>query len=280
MLIKRSLLPFSLGTFVKHLPTANPPPSFSPLGFRRETFSTNTIKSSHFQTLTSSQQDQLRLYVDSLLQWNQKMNLTAVTEVDEVMERHVEDSLAIIPPIRNSYLSHCSSSCDHLKLVDVGSGAGLPGLILAIACPGWEVTLMESMNKRCVFLEHVIAYVGLANVQVVRGRAENLGRDQCFREKFDVTVARAVAEMRVLAEYCLPLVRVGGLFVAAKGHDPEVEVTKAERAIEMMGASVLQVCSVESHSPHGQRTAVVCFKARPTPKKYPRDPGTPAKLPL
>ncbi|KAM2558059.1 hypothetical protein TB2_015107 [Malus domestica] len=110
------------------------------------------------------------------------MNLTAVKEADEVMERHIEDSLAIIPPIRNSYLSHCNPSSKNLRLVDVGSGAGLPGLILAIACPGWEVTLMESMNKRCIFLEHVVGYIGLSNVQVVRGRAENLGRAICFRE--------------------------------------------------------------------------------------------------
>lgn len=170
MMLRRSLPPFSLGTFFEHLPTAKPS-TFSPLRFRPKSFSTTTfLNSSHFQTLNSSQQHQLRLYVDSLLQWNQvslslslsvfavwlprkrteiekekifklfievqKMNLTAVTEVSEVMERHVEDSLAIIPPIRNSYLSHCGSSCDNVKLVDVGSGAGLPGLILAIAFPG------------------------------------------------------------------------------------------------------------------------------------------------
>lgn len=185
----------------------------------------------------------MHLYVDTLLEWNQvslslatlilclaaenmvgklkrleirlqlmkilklqRMNLTAVKEVNEVMERHIEDSLAIIPPIRNSYLSHCSpSSSNNLSLVDVGSGAGLPGLVLAIACPGkqifllkfrflyfynmyinkaytlllfwwvgWEVTLMESMNKRCLFLEHVVSHIGLSNVQVVRGRAEVL----------------------------------------------------------------------------------------------------------
>ncbi|BBH03853.1 S-adenosyl-L-methionine-dependent methyltransferases superfamily protein [Prunus dulcis] len=172
--------------------------------------------------------EQIHLYVDTLLEWNQRMNLTAVKEVNEVMERHIEDSLAIIPPIRNSYFSHCSpSSSNNLSLVDVGSGAGLPGLVLAIACPGWEVTLMESMNKRCLFLEHVVSHIGLSNVQVVRGRAENLGQVLCFREKFDVAVARAVAEMRVL---------------------------------------------VESHSPYGQRTAIVCLKTSPTPRKYPRDP--------
>ncbi|GJW44867.1 ribosomal RNA small subunit methyltransferase G [Tanacetum coccineum] len=159
------------------------------------------------------------------------MNLTAVTEASEVMDRHIEDSLAIIPPIRSSHSSHCESDFENLNLVDVGSGAGLPGLILAIACPGWKVTLLESLNKRCVFLEHAIGLIGLSNVKVVRGRAEDVGQNIEFREVFDVTVARAVAEMRVLAEYCLPLVRVGGLFVAAKGHAPEEEVTRAKRAI-------------------------------------------------
>lgn len=208
------------------------------------------------------------------------MNLTAVREASEVMGRHIEDSLAIIPPIRSSYHSRCEASCENINLVDVGSGAGLPGLVLAIASPGWKVTLLESMNKRCVFLEHAVDLTGLSNVQVVRGRAENLGQNLGFREVFDVAVARAVAEMRILAEYCLPLVRVGGLFVAAKGHDPQDEVRRAERAINLMGASWLQTFSVESHSPHGQRTAVICLKDYPTPRKYPRDPGTPAKLPL
>ncbi|MBA0697213.1 hypothetical protein Goari_020762, partial [Gossypium aridum] len=217
------------------------------------------------------------------------MSLTAVNEVNEVMERHIEDSLAIIPPIQNSYISSCNNSFDNLRIVDVGSGAGLPGLVLAVACPGWEVTLVESMNKRCLFLEHAVSLIGLSNVQVVRERAEVLFQysfygfsndlrlkifvkglefdafgalsmgnmhavivsahcstlliwDSNFRERFDVAVARAVAEMKVLAEYCLPLVRVGGLFVAAKGHNPQDEVKSAERATKLMGASVLQLC--------------------------------------
>ncbi|CAN0900704.1 Ribosomal RNA small subunit methyltransferase G [Linum grandiflorum] len=229
--------------------------------------------SSDFDTLNSRQQDQIRLYVDALLQWNQKMNLTAVTEVEDVMSRHVEDSLALIPPINNSYTSHCSGSVDSLRVVDVGTGPGLPGMILAIACPGWQVTLMESMKKRCDFLEHAVGITGLSNVQVVRGRAENLGQDVSYREQFDVAVARAVAEMRILVEYCLPLVRVGGLFVAAKGHNPQEEVKIAERSIQLMGASLLQLHPVKSHSRHGQRTAIICLKGRSTPKKYPREPG-------
>lgn len=113
-----------------------------------------------------------------------------------------------------------------------------------------------------------------------KSRGQNLGKKVSFREKFDVAVARAVAEMRILAEYCLPLVRVGGLFIAAKGHDPQEEVRNAERSLKLMGSSTLQLCSVESRSPYGQRTAIICSKDRPTPRKYPRDPGTPAKLPL
>ncbi|CAK9311924.1 unnamed protein product [Citrullus colocynthis] len=275
---------FSFRTFIKQFSALSNRTAFNiPIRtrFKRFAVTCSTPRCLHFETLTSRQKDQVHLFVDALLQWNQKLNLTAVTEVSEVMERHVEDSLAILTPMRNLYLSHCSTPpCDDIKLVDVGTGAGLPGLIIAIACPEWQVTLMESMNKRCLFLEHVVGHTGLTNVQVVRGRAENLGHDPCLREKFDVVVARAVAEMRVLAEYCLPMVRVGGLFLAAKGHDPLAEVTNAEKAIEMMGASLLQICPVESHSPYGQRTAVVCLKERHTPRKYPRDPGTPAKTPL
>ncbi|KAA8542621.1 hypothetical protein F0562_023773 [Nyssa sinensis] len=203
-----------------------------------------------------ARKEQIHLYADALLQWNQRMNLTAVTEESEVMERHVEDSLATIPPIQSSYLSHCAASYENLNLVDVGSGAGLPGLILAIACPGWNVTLLESMNKRCVFMEHIVGLTNLSNVQVIRGRAENLGQDLGFREV------------------------VLDVYVSAKGHDPQEEVRRAERAIHLMGASILQMCLVESHSPYGQRTAVICLKGGRTPRKYPRDPGTPAKLPL
>ncbi|XP_073226753.1 uncharacterized protein [Cicer arietinum] len=255
---------FSRWTFYKHL---TPRKSTTLCQYK------STSNFSHFVTLTSGQKNQINLYVDTLLQWNKRMNLTAVKEVNEVMERHVEDSLAILPPLIDSYRIHCSTSIDKLKLVDVGTGAGLPGVILAIVRP-------ESMNKRCVFLEHVVGVIGSSNIQIVRGRAESLGQNLCFREKYDIAVARAVAETRILAEYCLPLVRVGGLFIAAKGHDPEDEVMKAESAIKKMGASLLQVCSVESQSPYGQRTAVICLKDHPTPMKYPRGPGTPAKEPL
>ncbi|XP_073219470.1 uncharacterized protein [Cicer arietinum] len=190
---------FSRWTFYKHL---TPRKSITLCQYK------STSNFSHFVTVTFRQKIQINLYVDTLLQWNKRMNLTAVKEVNEVMERHVEDSLAILPPLSDSHRSHCSTSIDKLKLVDIGTRAGLPGVILAIARPG-----------------------------------QSLGENLCFREKFDIPVARAVAETRILAEYCLMLVRVGGLFIAAKGHDPEDEVMKAESALKKMGASLLQVCS-------------------------------------
>ncbi|KAF3796593.1 Ribosomal RNA small subunit methyltransferase G [Nymphaea thermarum] len=246
-------------------------------------------------SLSGAQKEQVSLYVDALLEWNQRMNLTAVTEPSGVMKRHVEDSLAILPVIQNDYAAHCSTANDGLNVVDVGSGAGLPGVVLAIACPDWKVTLLESMHKRCVFLEHVVKHLDLSNVQVVRGRAESIGQTIDFREAFDVAVARAVAELRILAEYCIPLVRVGGLFVAAKGYNPQVhivqfdhvleEVETAKKAIRLMGSSILHLHSdplstVQSEGPYGQRTALVCLKQHPTPSKYPRQPGVPAKMPL
>ncbi|KAK9066496.1 hypothetical protein SSX86_013819 [Deinandra increscens subsp. villosa] len=269
----------SLRTFIKHLERAS---NFKPSCITRRTATTKSsiVTASHFETLNPLQKQQVQLYVDALLDWNQNMNLTAVRDANDVMDRHIEDSLAIIPPIKSSYVSNCEFPVEKLNMVDVGSGAGLPGLILAIACPDWKVTLLESLNKRCLFLEHVVGLIGLSNVKVMRGRAEDVGQNLEFREVFDVAVARAVAEMRILAEYCLPLVRVGGLFVAAKGHSPEEEVRRAEKAISLMGASLLQTCYVNSHSPYGQRTAVVCLKDGRTPRKYPRDPGTPAKSPL
>uniref|UniRef100_A0A0E0DZQ0 Ribosomal RNA small subunit methyltransferase G n=1 Tax=Oryza meridionalis TaxID=40149 RepID=A0A0E0DZQ0_9ORYZ len=191
--------------------------------------------------LSPSQQRQVSLYVDALLDWNQRMNLTAVTDEDEVMTRHVADSLAVLPPLERAYRGDLGG----MRLVDVGSGAGLPGLILAVARP-----------------------------------RQNVGQSPDFREAFDIAVARAVAELKVLAEYCLPLVRIDGLFIAAKGHNPHEEIKNAKSAVHKLGASMLEICDVESMGPHGQRTAVVYIKERVTPKKYPRHPGTPSKMPL
>lgn len=211
----------------------------------------------------------------------QQFNLTAVTERTEVMERHVNDSLALLPVIEAAYTEKYSNSSPvQLNVVDVGSGAGLPGIILAIARPDWQVTLLDSTEKRCNFLKLVSDVATLENVDVVNSRAEDAGRSTLYREVFDVAVARAVAEMRVLVELCLPLVRVGGFLVAAKGANPQSEVDGAQQAVSLLGGRVLSLCTVQSSSPNGLRTAVVCLKDRCTPSKYPRRAGTPQKRPL
>ncbi|XP_051203996.1 uncharacterized protein [Lolium perenne] len=179
--------------------------------------------SSSTASLSPAQQRQVSLYVDALLEWNQRMNLTAITDEAGVMTRHVADSLAVLPPLERAYTSR-GGDVAGISLIDVGSGAGLPGLILAVARPSWKFTLLESMRKRCTFLEHAVELMELSNVDVVCDRAENVGQSHDFREAFDVAAARAVAELKVLAEYCLPLVRVGGLFIAAKGHDPHFHI--------------------------------------------------------
>ncbi|XP_066371934.1 uncharacterized protein [Miscanthus floridulus] len=249
---------------------------------------TTTVASSSSAAATTSslsppQQRQVTVYVDTLLEWNQRMNLTAVTDEAEVMTRHVADSLAMLPPLERAYHARSTSAggaIDGVRLIDVGSGAGLPGLILAVARPSWKVTLLELMRKRCTFLEHAVEAMELSNVDVVCDRAEKVGQRLDFRERYDIVAAIAVAELKVLAEYCIPLVRIGGLFIAAKGHDPHEEVRNAEGAVRKLGGSMLELCNVESMGPHGQRTAVIYVKEHATPKKYPRLPGTPSKMPL
>lgn len=209
------------------------------------------------------------------------MNLTAVTERASIRERHIADSLALLPVLETTYLKYnMTKPVKNIKVVDVGSGAGLPGIVFAIARPSWEVTLMESIQKRCSFLEHVTQVSGLTNVKVIRARAEDAGHEISCREAFDVAVARAVAEMRILVEICLPLVRVGGLLVAAKGATPQEEVESAKRAAGLIGATILPIHKVDSEGPYGQRTAILCLKEQKTPRKYPRKSGVPQKQPL
>ncbi|KAG1671075.1 hypothetical protein FOA52_000747 [Chlamydomonas sp. UWO 241] len=167
-----------------------------------------------------------------------------------------------------------------LRVIDVGTGAGLPGMVLAIARPQWKVTLLDSLRKRCDFLEAAVEKAGLSNVSVVWSRAEDGGQSAQHRGKYDLAVARAVAETRVLAELCLPFVRVGGLWVAPKGPAPDVEVAAASRALSQLGATLLATELVDSFSADGQRTCIIASKDAPTLAKYPRRAGMPNKEPL
>ncbi len=255
--------------------------------------------------LSSEQRNQIELFLDTLLDWNTRMNLTgersgrrrrcpfnphfltlfsfftsaATKDRDEAYLRHVEDSLALLPA-----LDACAAAAGPrpggLSLIDVGSGAGLPGIILAIARPTWRITLLDSLKKRCNFNEAAAAAAGVPNVSIEWARAEDAGQDPLLREAHDVAVARAVAELRVLAELCLPLVAVGGHWVAAKGAKPQEEVAAAENAIKELGGKLVGVEEVDSEAPDGRRCVVVVKKERPTKNKYPRRPGTPKKQPL
>lgn len=201
----------------------------------------------------------------------------AITDRDEAYQRHVNDSLALLPAI-DSCLETPTQGLT--RLIDVGSGAGLPGIILAIARPNWHITLLDSLQKRCTFNKEAISAAGLANVSVTWARAEDAGQDPLLRHSQHVAVARAVAELRVLAELCLPMVQVGGHWVAAKGAAPEEEVALARRAIQELGGELVRVEEVDSLAPEGKRTVVVVRKVRTTPGKYPRKAGTPKKQPL
>ena len=193
----------------------------------------------------------------------------------------MEDSLSLLDAI--SAAVGPERAAGPLRLIDVGTGAGLPGVVLAIARPNWRVTLLDSLAKRVKFLDDVVATTPLPNATTLWGRAEEAGRNPAHREQYDVVVARAVAELRILAELCLPFARPGGVWVAAKGPDSKgAEMAAASRAVSILGGGVLSVRDVATMSPDGVRpfVAVTCTKPRKTPDVYPRSPGTPKSDPL
>jgi len=207
--------------------------------------------------------------------------LTGATSAREALEDHVSDALALLPTFDALLGTGAEASDAARRVCDVGSGAGLPGVPLAIARPEWRFTLLDSLKKRTTFLERTVAELGLTNVDVVWARAEDFGRDDARRESYDVVTARAVAELRVLAEFCVPLVRVGGHWVSAKNADVEAEAEDATRAVETLGGGAPLVRVVDAFAPDGSaRTAVIYEKLKPTPDKYPRRAGMAKKRPL
>ncbi|MEW5762485.1 MAG: 16S rRNA (guanine(527)-N(7))-methyltransferase RsmG [Bacillota bacterium] len=213
--------------------------------------------------------DLFRRYYELLVGWAERVNLTAAREEREIAARHLADSLAGLLVLRGK----------DLRLVDVGSGAGFPGLVLKIMRPSWQVTLLEASRKKCAFLREAAARLGLTGVTVVWGRAEDAGRAPEHRGAFAGAVARGVAELRVLLEYGLPLVARGGLFVAYKGERAAEEVAGAKRALAVLGGEVRELVT---YTLGGGRkgTLVVVEKVGETPAAYPRRPGVPARRPL
>ncbi len=223
-------------------------------------------------SLTETQKQQFEEYCRLLLEWNEKMNLTAITEIPEIITKHFTDSLSLIKILPDL-------AARKEKMIDVGTGAGFPGIPLKIVFPDLEITLLDSLGKRITFLNEVIRALGLRGIQAVHGRAEDMGRDKVSRETFDICVSRAVANLSTLSEYCLPLLRVGGIFIPYKSGHVEEELVPAMGALDKLGGDISLINRFRL--PNGDdRVLIKITKVEKTPKKYPRKAGTPSREPL
>ena len=210
-------------------------------------------------------------YQNELLEWNQKFNLTAIRAPEEIESKHFMDSLSLLPSL-HSYQVH--------SLIDIGTGAGFPGIPLKIVEPSLELVLVESVEKKASFCQHIIDSLQLTDARVVIARAEALGQDKAYREQFDGAVARAVASLPVLLEYLLPLVRVGGIVIAQKSSSVEEEIRLAKNACVSLGGGKMKIEPVSIPGLDATRNLVSIEKVKPTPPIYPRRAGLPAKKPL
>ena len=220
-------------------------------------------------TLTEEQLEQFRIYYELLVEKNKVMNLTGITEWDEVLEKHFLDSISLIRAVDLS---------QNISVLDMGTGAGFPGIPLKIAFPNLQITLADSLNKRVLFLQEVIDTLKLEGIEAIHGRAEDLARDKNYRENYDLVVSRAVANLSTLSEYCLPFVKIGGKFVSYKSGDIEEEVAASKSAVFLLGGKTKDTVKFELGE--SGRSFVIIDKTKGTPKAYPRKAGTPSKKPL
>jgi 16S rRNA (guanine527-N7)-methyltransferase len=221
--------------------------------------------------LSSRQMGQLEQYEQVLLEWNEKFNLTAIRDSEGVQLKHFLDSLSCTLAWRGVAPT---------RLIDIGTGAGFPGLVLKILYPGMRLTLVDSVGKKVEFCRHVTEILDLEHVELVTGRAEELGQNPAYRERFDWAVARAVAGLPVLAEYLLPLVKVGGGMLAQKGESGPAEAQAAEKALRILGGHLRKLEKVTLPGVADERYLVIVDKKSATPSQYPRRVGIPAKKPL
>ncbi len=210
-------------------------------------------------------------YYNTLVEWNTFMNLTAITDLDQVVEKHFVDSIVL-----GQYLDLNKME----TMIDIGTGAGFPGLPLKIMYPHLHLVLVDSLNKRIEFLKEMIAKLQLENVKAVHGRAEELARDENYRAQFDLSVSRAVARLSSLTEYCMPFVKVGGIFAAYKSSEIEQEVEESKKAIQLLGGELAEIKIFPLSDTEYKRSLVMINKRKQTPKKFPRKSGIPTKQPI
>lgn len=222
-------------------------------------------------SLTDNQYRQFDQYYELLVEWNKVMNLTGITEYEEVNEKHFLDSLSIVK---------CCDLTKIASLIDVGTGAGFPGIPLKIAFPEMKVVLLDSLNKRIRFLDEVIEKLKLTDIETIHGRAEDFAKKAEYREQFDLCVSRAVANLSTLSEYCLPYVKTGGYFVSYKSGEVDDEARKAENAVKILGGTIEDVEKFKLQGTEIGRSFIKIRKMKNTARKYPRKAGLPAKEPL
>lgn len=221
--------------------------------------------------LSEIQIEQFMKYKNILQEWNKKINLTAITEDDEIIKKHFIDSISVV---KSRIIN------DGVSIIDVGTGAGFPGIPIKIIMPSVKVILLDSLNKRINFLNEVIRELGLNNIETIHGRAEEMARDEKYREKFDVAIARAVANLTVLSEYCIPYVKLGGHFISMKGPSADEEIQQSKNAIGTLGGKLKEIVETKILDEEINHKLIIVEKIKNTDEKYPRKAGQIEKKPL
>ena len=219
--------------------------------------------------ITELQLQQFYNYMNLLIEWNEKINLTAITKPEDIISKHFIDSLTIAKYIKTQD-----------KIADIGTGAGFPGIPLKIMNPKNEILLIDSLNKRIKFLNEVVTNNNLNNINAIHGRVEELGHNKTYREGFDVVTSRAVAKLNVLVEYMLPFVKVGGRCICLKGPNVEEEIKNAENALKLLGGEINRIEELTLPDTEEKRTIIEILSVKHSPNKFPRKPGTPTNSPL